>query len=445
MTFKSLPPEVDEELAPLRKVVDSLRTAAANHRPAEALEPSNPAVVAVAEASEQAMKELAGLGFNSLGDAGERRKDGSIAVSRWFGHLDGTICGWMGFINTKSGPRLLVFLVTEASGPAYYTSLRGGSGLSLARPPHVSHADHEMSVSLAHMVRGHRERLNSLTAAGMQLTGVARLGQALELMERLHQARMTWRASSDEHELLRADLTSVLANSYRNMAAEDFWLIYSHAAEWLHFQPARPTPLGARGLSPTPSGSALADFLASTLTGPEAEQGTLGTESEWLFHCEFEVQGTRLQVLDVSMAGHDDEGVILEVSPGVHVVEARVMTYGIDRRICRVRIHPKREIGTLGELAGEVGVDLAAVAICDVDRLAGWAQGHEDEWQRWGYQLWYGRTTPAGLYSCEPAKTIVPFIESGFGDGTYPVYYLMHDSRPVGLEAVFLPPGTPYF
>src|SRR5437762_5723566 len=150
----------------------------------------------------------------------------------------------------------------------------------MARPPLGSRADDEMSASLAHMVRGHRARLNSLTAAGMQLTGVARLGQALELMERLHQARMTWRASRDEHELLRADLTSVLANSYRNMAAEDFWLIYSHAAEWLHFQPARPTPLGARGLSATPSGSALADFLASTLTGPEAEQGTLGTESE---------------------------------------------------------------------------------------------------------------------------------------------------------------------
>jgi len=60
---------------------------------------------------------------------------------------------------------------------------------------------------------------------------------------------------------------------------------------------------------------------------------------------------------------------------------------------CRVRIHPKREIGTLGELAGEVGVDLAAVAICDVDRLAGWAQGDEDQWRRWGHQLWYGRAT----------------------------------------------------
>src|SRR5205809_4913995 len=155
MTFKSLPPEVDEELAPVRKVVDSLRTAAANHRPAEALEPSNPAVVAVAEAYDQAMKELAGLGFNSLGDAGERRKDGSIAVSRWFGHLDGTICGWMGFINTKSGPRLLVFLVTEASGPTYYTSLRGGAGLPLARPPHLSHPDHELTMRRHQLARRH--------------------------------------------------------------------------------------------------------------------------------------------------------------------------------------------------------------------------------------------------------------------------------------------------
>jgi len=114
------------------------------------------------------------------------------------------------------------------------------------------------------------------------------------------------------------------------------------------------------------------------------------------------------------------------------------MTYGIDRRISRVRVHPKGEIGTPGALAGEVGVDLAAVAICDVDRLAPWAQDHEDEWQRWGNQLWYGRTTPAGLYPCEPAKTVVPFVDSGFGDGTYPVYYSMNDGRAVGLEAVFL-------
>src|SRR5213592_185106 len=109
------------------------------------------------------------------------------------------------------------------------------------------------------------------------------------------------------------------------------------------------------------------------------------------------------------MAGHDGEGVILEVSPGVHVVEARVMTYGIGRRICRVRIHPKREIGTLGELAGEVGVDLAAVAICDVDRLAGWAQGHEERVAAMGLSALvrsYHASWPLFMRACEDYRPL---------------------------------------
>ena len=150
----------------------------------------------------------------------------------------------------------------------------------------------------------------------------------------------------------------------------------------------------------------------------------------------------RLQMLDVFMAGNDDEGVILDASRGIYVVEARVITYGTDRRISRVRVYPEAQVVTQGELAGEVDVDLAAVAICDVDRLASWAKNDEAEWQRWGDRLWFGRTTPAGLYTCEPATTVVPFVDSGFGDGTYPVYYLMHDGQAVGLEAEFIATET---
>jgi hypothetical protein len=289
----------------------------------------------------------------------------------------------------------------------------------------------------------------------MRLTDVTKLGEGLEVMERLLQNRVTWRASIDEHELLREDLISVLEKEYRRLGANDFWLSYGHAAEWLDFKPAHRTRAGGGTSNGTPSSGAfgdyvtapgpLADLLASTPTGPEAEGGTPGIESDWLFHCELELQGARLQMLDVFMAGNDDEGVILDASAGVYVVEARVMTYGIDRRISRVRVYPKGQVVGRGELAGEVGVDLAAVAICDVDRLAGWARSHQDEWQRWGDKLWFARITRAGVYSCEPAKTVVPFVDSGFGDGTYPVYYLTHDGRPVGLEAEFLSPGKPYF
>ena len=188
----------------------------------------------------------------------------------------------------------------------------------------------------------------------------------------------------------------------------------------------------------------LTDILALELSGNETESGTPGVVSDWLFLCAFQLHGTRLQMLDVLMAGNDNEGVILDASPGVYFVDARVITYGIDRRISHVRVHPKGQVGTLGERAGEIGIDLAGLAICDVDRLAGWAANDQDEWQRWGQPLWFGRTSQAGVYSCEPAKTVVPFVESGFGDGTYPVYYLMHDGRRVGLEAEFISPDTPY-
>jgi len=189
----------------------------------------------------------------------------------------------------------------------------------------------------------------------------------------------------------------------------------------------------------------LADFLARTPSGPEVASGTPGEESDWLFFCDFELRGARLQILDVYMAGNLDEGVILNAAPGTYAIEAKVMTFGIDRRVSRVRVQPKGRQGTLGEPAGEVGVDLAAIAVCDVDRLAPWAQADEDQWQQWGEDLWFGRTDMAGIYSCRPADTVVPFIDSGFGDGTYPVHYLTENGRPIGLEVVFLPPGTPYF
>ncbi len=239
MRLDAVPPDVEEELSAVRKAVEALRRGAANHTPPQVLEPSHPVVAAAAKAHDDGMKDLVALGFRSLGDAGERRKDGSIAPSRWFADSDGTISGWLGLIRTKTGPRLLVFFVSEAQGPAYCTTLRGGSGLSLARPPFVSHADLETNVSLADLLRSHRARAASLTPEGAPLTRVATIDDALALMERLHRARMDWRASIDEYELLRADFRSVLANSYRDMEPGDFWFIYSRAAEWLGFDPER--------------------------------------------------------------------------------------------------------------------------------------------------------------------------------------------------------------
>jgi hypothetical protein len=451
VTLDSMPPEVEEELAPIRKAVDGLRAAAANYNRPEVLAPSHPAVLAVAKAHDQVMQELTILGFNSLGSTGDRLRDGNLGVSRWFVDSGSTICGWLAFLNTRNGPLLIVFLATEASGPAYCITKRGGTRLSLATPPNVDRSDADDSASLADMVRKHRERVNALVASGEKLRNVGTIGDAIDIIARLNQNRADWRASSDEDELLRADLISVLSDQARKLSAEDFSLLYGQAAEWLDYHPTHSDFGDSAALAPLALGdfvarapTPLADVLSESLTSPRAEEGAAGIESDWLFHCELELQGHRLQMLDVFMAGNDGEGVILDASPGVYVVETRVITYGIDRRISRVRVYPKSRAVTQGQLAGEVGVDLAAVAICDVDRLAGWAMKNEDEWQRWGQKLWFDRTARAGLYTCEPANTVLAFVESGFGDGTYPIHYLLHDGRPVGLEAEFISPETPY-
>ena len=57
--FDSLPPDVKEELAPIQQLIDAMRAAASRYRRAQILEPSDPAVLAVAEAHDQAMKDLA--------------------------------------------------------------------------------------------------------------------------------------------------------------------------------------------------------------------------------------------------------------------------------------------------------------------------------------------------------------------------------------------------
>lgn len=415
------PPEVAEELTAVLKAIDGLRAGAANHRPPVPLEASDPDARAEAATRDHAMRDLEPLGFRSLGDAGQPRKDGSIAVSRWFAHADGTICGWLGFLTTKSGPQLAVYLISEAPGPAYCSSLMGGSGLSLARPPQLHHVDVASATSFADMVRDHRTRSATL---GAPSTNVTTLGDALALLERWHGMRMAWRASCDPDDMLRADILSVLEHSYRSLPAENFWTIYRKAAEWLGFRPE-----GDRGVRPVP--------LALLLSSPDEDASEQG-ESGWLPHSEFELRGGRLQILDIQMTGNDGEGVILDAQPGIYMIEVRVLTDGIDRRVSRARVYPRGAPLSLGIVAGVVGVDLGAVAICDVDRLAPWVGNHEPEWQRWGHPLWFGRTMRAGVYPCDPAQTVVAFVESGYGDGTYPVYFLRSRGRVVGLEAEFI-------
>jgi len=269
MPFKPPSPEAERQLVAIRKFVDSVRASVARHERPVILEETHPAVSSVKAVHDAAVAELEPLGFRSLGNTGNKRKDGSTVVSRWIAHEDATICGWLGILESKYGPSTAVYLTSETSTPAYCTSLRGGAGRFLARPPHQDHWECPVTVALSEMVRHHRERVSALIRADERVSRVTTLEGAVDLFERLHQTVTDWRAACDSEEMLRADLRSALFGSFRSMRPDDFRHVYGHAAEWLDFRPA-----------PHAGWAILEEVDAERLRRAEAHGGELAPEEE---------------------------------------------------------------------------------------------------------------------------------------------------------------------
>lgn len=260
---------VEAQLAGIRKFVNSLRVVKAEHQRPEILEDSDPAVQTVRATHDEMMAELQPLGFVSLGSTGDKLKDGRTIVSRCFAHEDATICGFLGVVSSKYGPVGVFCLASELSTPAYCTSQRGGADRSLARPPLQNEAYYPVTLGLAEMVRGHRQRLLSLTRADARISPITTLVELIDLLERLHQAQLEWRTSCDPDELLRADLRSALKRSARTLAPEDFRRMYGRAAEWLDLR-----------LEAHPGRAILDEVEAERKHRTEAHNGELPAEQE---------------------------------------------------------------------------------------------------------------------------------------------------------------------
>jgi hypothetical protein len=191
----------------------------------------------------------------------------------------------------------------------------------------------------------------------------------------------------------------------------------------------------------------LAEYLDAATEGSKPHRGMSGTESDWLPLSDFELRGGRLQLLESRVAGNAEEGIILPAPAGRYLIEGKAVTYGTDRRLSRLRVRPADDDTSryaLGEQAGTIGVDFGGLAVADVDLLATWAAADDDAYQDWSYAFSFDRDETAGVFDCPAAGTRVAFAEAGFGDGSYPVFYLLRGGQRVGLEAECVPPGTPY-
>ncbi|HEU4882886.1 MAG TPA: hypothetical protein VFT45_11585 [Longimicrobium sp.] len=170
--------------------------------------------------------------------------------------------------------------------------------------------------------------------------------------------------------------------------------------------------------------------------------GTRGRETEWLAFTTLSVESGQLMIGDASYLPDPDACLALEVQPGTYTISVKVMDYGTDKRISRLRIARAGAEPELGRKAGAVWADVGRTGVCDAERF-GAVEPLKDE-QRWTETI--GAALDAaethGVATFEGVE--MPFVSSGFGDGEFPVYPLKSGGEPVGAEVQFIKPTERY-
>ena len=157
-----------------------------------------------------------------------------------------------------------------------------------------------------------------------------------------------------------------------------------------------------------------------------------------------ELRGDHFLVCDFQFIPSKEEGLLVRLAPGTYTVEAAAMDYGGDRRIARLRVRQKSVAGKLGKKLGETWTDTACTSVCDFKAFkkdwdsAGGAA--EDKLLEAGLDNLEG----CGVFRLSKKGVPVVYATSGFGDGSFPVFELRHESGRVGFEIEFIAADTPY-
>jgi len=171
-------------------------------------------------------------------------------------------------------------------------------------------------------------------------------------------------------------------------------------------------------------------------------KGSVGTETDWLEFCDFELRSGKMLVIDPTLRPVPSDGLLVELPPETYRLEAAVMEFGQDSRISRLRVCIPEGEARRAESIGTTGTDSGQVGICDYPAFAeAWGTDDEVAWAKVEPALWndFGIVTLG-----EETGALMPYVASGFGDGEFPVYGLREDETLVGAEIEFIPRSASY-
>jgi hypothetical protein len=185
------------------------------------------------------------------------------------------------------------------------------------------------------------------------------------------------------------------------------------------------------------------DYLAGDFPG-EVKRGDVGTESSWLEFCNLLVRGNKVHAVDASYAADGQEGCMIDLRPGKYHVQVKAMAYGNDVRMSRLRVIWPGSEPTAGPEIGQTGTDTGNVGVYDFDIFAkAWGNDNNASWDKISPAI--ESADMHGIAVLDDATgAIMPFVRSGFGDGTFPVNELLQNGSRVGFEICFMSAGEPY-
>jgi len=189
----------------------------------------------------------------------------------------------------------------------------------------------------------------------------------------------------------------------------------------------------------------LDDFLHDAWTA-NPPTGTAGSETDWLPFCKLTSRGTQLLVIDADFAPYAQHGLLVDLAPGEYEIKARVIDYGTDKRISRLRLVMGNRTPSTGHQLGTTWTDTGKTGVCDyIAYRDAWGDDDEVSWGIVGPTLEQAGTH--GIALLNPASgTVLPFVTSGFGDGNFSVHELIDSATNVriGVEVEFIASDTPY-
>jgi len=183
----------------------------------------------------------------------------------------------------------------------------------------------------------------------------------------------------------------------------------------------------------------LTDYLKQNKRG-DPPPGTVGVEfPDWLDVAGLRVTTGSLWAGDPYVCNAED-GCVVKVPKGDYAVQAKAMDFAGRKRVSRLRVVLQTaENPALGDEVGEAGTDTARIAVCDIGALDAAVGSDDDQFQELVTAHDYKECGVVKFRLTRPVE--MPYVSSGFGDGSGPVFELTAGRRRVGVELEFLRPG----